>query len=43
MLAQGQKGTLIVYPEPLDYEKSWVHFSPIPETDLVPDLRDAAP
>jgi len=32
MLEQGQKGTLIVYPEPLDYEKSWVHFSPIPET-----------
>jgi phosphoserine phosphatase RsbU/P len=33
MLAQGQKGILIAYPEPLDYEKSWVHFSPIPETD----------
>jgi phosphoserine phosphatase RsbU/P len=32
MLAQGQRGTLIAYPEPLDYEKSWVHFSPIQET-----------
>jgi phosphoserine phosphatase RsbU/P len=32
MLAQRQRGTLIAYPEPLDYEKSWVHFSPIPGT-----------
>ncbi len=32
MLSQRERGTLIAYPEPLDYEKSWVHFSPIPET-----------
>jgi phosphoserine phosphatase RsbU/P len=32
LLAQRQRGTLIAYPEPLDYEKSWVHISPIQES-----------
>lgn len=31
-LAQKRGGSLVAYPERLNYEKSWVYYSPIPDT-----------
>ncbi len=32
IFAGGKSGQVIAYPETFDYEKSWVYFSPLPET-----------
>lgn len=32
VLSERKRGSIIAYPDILDYEKSWVYFSPIPQT-----------
>lgn len=35
LLAKGEEGSVVAYPEFLNYKKSWVHFSLVKETDWI--------